>query len=243
MPSRQSIDSDYNALFERDEQLQHSANALSVYRQDHRRNGGSGTRGSGSLSSIKRHIVNVDGVTKLNYEMIKNTPGNFVLRDDAATPIDEEDDPSEEIQFAELDAIKTKCYKSALYAMNDEYLRSLETGAMSRHHTAKSSTHTTPLSPEEQVECLYEIQKNLIHDYRKVCQEEKKWFVLKELLLDANLELDLFSEQERVPSNKAQEPYRITKINLGTINPPNNNTLSAINALSFHRKRKLDTER
>ena len=50
------------------------------------------------------------------------------------------------------------------------------------------------------MEWLLQIQTNLIKEYKISQQEEKKWFLLKELLLDANIELDLFSAQNNITS-------------------------------------------
>ena len=48
----------------------------------------------------------------------------------------------------------------------------------------------------EQIEYLYEIQEKLLGQYKKLLRADEKWFVLRELLLDANVELDVFSEED-----------------------------------------------
>lgn len=73
----------------------------------------------------------------------------------------------------------------------------------------------------------------MLEEYQKLSQKERKWFILKELLLDANVELDLFSNRGR----KASHP-----IAFGAVAIPTN--VNA-NSLAFNRtkRRKINKNR
>ncbi|CAR28416.1 hypothetical protein ZYGR_0S00460 [Zygosaccharomyces rouxii] len=162
----------------------------------------------------KRHIVNVDDISKINYEMIKNTPGNL-------PDIDEKLDPKSNNSDGEISGLKTKLYKNRLYDLNDDFLEIIS----HRMPTEEKSSEPPLLPLQDQVNLLSQIQRNLIGDYEDLLNTERKWFILKEILLDANAELDLFSTQE--------ERKKTIKLGATTV-PPNANA----NALVFNRPKR-----
>lgn len=165
-----------------------------------------------SSTNFKRHILTVDDINRINYEMLKNAPGNFFLDERGAEGVSEDgenkpikrkekpvrDDKEQEMEN-EINTTKNKFYKKQLYDQNDSFLNSIIT------HLEEASTITTTnegkvqskkdeinqISNEQKVEWLSEINTKLISDYKKLLSEEKKWFILKEILIDANAELDL----------------------------------------------------
>lgn len=178
--------------------------------------GGTGTNGNAqsqlNAGNNKRHIVNVDDISKINYEMIKNTPGNLP-------------DVNEKSDDGEISGLKTKLYKNRLYDLNDDFLEIVS----NRMPTEEKLPEPSLLSLQDQVNILSQIQSNLIGDYQNLLNTERKWFILKEILLDANAELDLFSTQED----------RKKTIKLGaTAVAPNSNS----NALVFNRSKRQKTQ-
>ena len=286
----------------------------------------------GHLHNMKRHILSVDDISRINYEVIKSTPGNvpapliIVRKDDVPSSLRDTSDLSTSLQekmdeinvrrrknmLSEIDSIKTKMFKKSLFAINDWYIKRMaakvaQGGAdkKSSATTNLSSTNnnnnsnsgsgsgdvsstikegnvdqdkgpmTTPnidltseddeLPLTEQIEYLYEIQEKLLGQYKKLLRADEKWFVLRELLLDANVELDVFSEEDikstlakkrsRRGNNKDQisqseqnneEPQfdmnsvKYSGVKLGSINIPTPHTLSAIPSLSFNRAKRPD---
>lgn len=89
------IDSCYNTLFDNDKQIQFATNAIKSYQLDnynssiinndlHYKEKNVKLSNAGvainNNSNIKRHILNIDNISKINYEMIKNVPGNIPLQ-------------------------------------------------------------------------------------------------------------------------------------------------------------------
>lgn len=163
----------------------------------------------------KRHIVNVDDISKINYEMIKNTPGNL-------PDIDEKPDPKLNTSDGEISGLKTKLYKNRLYDLNDDFLEHIS-------HRMPATDEKLPEPPtlplQAQADLLTHVQENLIKDYQDLLNTERGWFILKEIMLDANAELDLFSTQEE----------RKKTIKLGATTVPTN---ANANALVFNRPKR-----
>ncbi|QLQ79294.1 hypothetical protein HG537_0B06420 [Torulaspora globosa] len=200
---------------EDDKQLEYARNAVRRYQKREALEAGGGAAASqqgNSSGNNKRHIVNVDDTSRINYEMIKNTPGNL-------PPMG----GSEEAQDAEISALKTRMYKGQLYRMNDEFLERVTGRSEELLRVPDAERVRVPL--EDQHVWLQQIQQNLAREYRNLVNEEKKWILLKELLLDANTELDLYS---------AQDPTMKT-ITLGSVAIPTN---SNANALIFNRTKR-----
>ncbi|GCE99372.1 hypothetical protein ZYGM_003845 [Zygosaccharomyces mellis] len=179
-----------------------------------------GTTMSGNIQSQlnvgnnKRHIVNVDDISKINYEMIKNTPGNL-------PDINEKADSKSNTSDGEISGLKTKLYKNRLYDLNDDYLEIIS----HRMPTEEKPPEPPLLALSDQINLLSQVQHNLIADYQDLLNTERKWFILKEIVLDANAELDLFSTQE--------ERKKTIKLGATTV-PPNANA----NALVFNRSKR-----
>lgn len=165
-----------------------------------------------ALASNKRHIVNVDDTSRINYEMIKNTPGNLPAVSGTISTV----------QDNEISGLKTKTYKSRLYELNDEYL---ERANAQLDHLKKKPKATSVVPLESQQAWLQQIQENLLQEYKELVKDEKKWIVLKELLLDANVELDLYSAQDQGKN----------QVKLGSVAVP---THSNANALLFNRPKR-----
>ncbi|AQZ19086.1 IES3 (YLR052W) [Zygosaccharomyces parabailii] len=237
--------STFQELLAQDEQIQYAANAVRHYHEErvpeflekdsHNRRTtpvstphASTSTTPASLTSTssntanmnagnnKRHIVNVDDISRINYEMIKNTPGN--LRD-----ITLPQDPKTGNSDNEISTLKTKLYKNRLYDLNDDFLESISNRITPALQVQQRTETSLPL--EDQISLLTQLQSNLIHDYHELLNTERKWFILKEIMLDANAELDLFSTQEE----------RRTTVKLGaTTVPPNANA----NSLVFNRPKR-----
>lgn len=193
-----------------DKQLEFAANAVRRYRQQRPLEAAGAGAQAGVSGGNKRHIVNVDDTSRINYEMVKNTPGNLPAVGDA------------DAQDAEITGLKTRMYKGQLYRMNDEYLEQISSQC---EKLATSGVQAVEAPLEDQYEWLRQIRAKLVEEYHGLVNEEKKWIVLKELLLDANTELDLYS---------AQHPSMAT-IKLGSVAVPTN---SNANALVFNRAKR-----
>ncbi|CAI4045853.1 Ies3p SKDI_12G1050 [Saccharomyces kudriavzevii IFO 1802] len=164
-------------------------------------------------STFKRHIVAVDDISKMNYEMIKNSPGNVVTNAN-----------QDEIDISTL---KTRLYKDNLYTMNDKFLQAVNDQIVILNEAEQGQeTEDIGLPDGEKIDILTKIQESLLEEYETLSQKERKWFILKELLLDANVELDLFSNRGR----KADHP-----IAFGAVAIPTN--VNA-NSLAFNRTKR-----
>lgn len=225
-------------LVAQDKQIQYAANAIKHYRakkvpdyldkDSHNRKlsaiTGSANGGNhGSTHNSKRHIVNVDDTSKINYEMIKNSPGNLPMLDQQDQGVPNNNNATTTTD-SEINTLKTKMYKSKLYEMNDDFLESISEKIL-KINKDKSDDDDDDIPLSYQLEWLRQIQDNLKDEYHLLVNEEKKWFVLKELLLDANAELDLFSAQDE----------KKTTIKLGSVNIPSN---SNSNAMVFNRSKR-----
>lgn len=187
-------------------------------------NGGNSGGYSMMSNNNKRHIINVDDTSKINYEMIKNTPGNLSsINGDGDEGVAASDNAAQ-MTDSEINLIKTKMYKNKLYEMNDQYLEAVSQRIKDMNTSAAAqSDDEVPL--EDQYEWLTQIQENLGDQYKALVNEEKKWFVFKELLLDANAELDLYSAQDD----------KKTIVKLGSMSLPIN---SNANTLIFNRTKR-----
>ena len=247
---------EFKDLFAQDRQLQYARQAILKYHDNavpnfieqdtqNKANGkpyatatGSSAQGPNSMSS-RRHIMNIDDISRINYEMIKNSPGNMPATSSTDTDVQSKTEN-------EVNIFKTKMYKNNLYLMNDKFLNSVGdivgehssgkkrgSSAVEAENSDNEEEDDIPL--EDQKKWLEEIQKDLIKRYRLILNDEKKWFTLKELLLDANAELDLFStiDARKPPPN----------IKLGDMEVPAT-PYSNISTLLFHdrKKRKLDIQ-
>lgn len=229
--SESELDDRFDDLMKNDIQIKYSLNAIKSYKIDKvpdfiDRDIRQKNEKWKNNSNLRRHIVGVDDISRINYEMIKNSPGNLINKNDI-----------EDNDFYQINTVKTKLFKDNLYKKNDDFIMSISTHCdvgeeeddkIKEEDAEEDDTNiTTSLSLDDQKDILYKIQNNLFKQYKQSQLEEKKWFILKELLLDANIELDIFSQLKKDQS-----------INLGSINPPNNNTLSSINAQTFKRRKR-----
>lgn len=220
--SHNQVDEDYTTLLQNDHQLQKACDVVKEYKK---RVDDDTTLEDECGGSWKRRIVNVDDTSRISYEMIKNVPGNV---------------PNHEKEYNGIDALKTKIYKQKLMKMNDQFhkLHNSKINENDRLHQLNFDENELP-TDEEQIEILYKIQENLLQDYKKLLAEEKKWFLLKELIMDANIELDLYSQEEKQQlshNNRKRKlrddvAYKVKKINLGARRKQNANNIS----LSFNR--------
>lgn len=209
---------------------------------------------AGPGGNVRRHIINVDDMSKINYEMVKNVPGNFMSRvgvrvhddndgnddnsnsnsNNSNNSNNNEDEDEIEDQHAlevEANAVKTKIYKGRLFDANDKVLELVGTqmNKLQEQRVQDEGSLADKLTLQEQLECLTKVHKNIVREYNLSVEEEKKWYILKELMLDANAELDLFSSQN----------YNNKGINLGE--PASGATQNTSSVLVFDRtkRRKL----
>ncbi|CCE66187.1 hypothetical protein TPHA_0P00290 [Tetrapisispora phaffii CBS 4417] len=233
----------FEQLVQSDKQLQFARRAVAKYQRqlDHGPDDSEAPLDSEGLGAAaaqlnKRHIMNVDDISKINYEVVKSVPGNLLTPLYAGTHKLEGRQLDDERLENEVVQAKTKLYKNHLYTMNDEFLAALRAPAASTK--AKRAREVADEESDEdladvplqvQIQWLQEIQHDLMGTYKDLVNKEKKWFTLKEVILDANAELDLFSTKdvERAPPN----------VNLGDPNAPTN-PYSTVNTMLFHSKKK-----
>lgn len=207
--SESDIDRQYDELFQNDRQLHHSRNAIHNYQKEFNKMDDNFTHRA-NLFPMKRHIINIDNISKINYDVIRNTPGNLTYSSN----------------LDDLDTLKAKYYRSGLHKMHDQFINNLndefihDIKAQSDINDSDNNSGNVPLSLEEQVETLYTVQENLLNDYRAIKRQQRKWFQLKELMLEANINLDLYSKKKWSPINKKiknkdkKVSYRINKIEM-----------------------------
>lgn len=245
----EELDAEFNRLIESDKQIQFAYTAVKNYNeeleqlsQDQLKNKLKPQKDDNpvkpNLFPMKRHIINIDNISKINYDVIRNTPGNIST---TYSP-----------KFEEIDAIRARYYRSGLHKMHDKFISTLNNKF--EQETTKeplaskiNEDENNDLSLQEQIDILYKIQENLLVDYKASRKEYTKWFQLKEVILDANVELDLYSKNEWIRHetiNKSMKPtkftppfvnsfrnpkkgYKINKINLGI------NTKDSKSAMSY----------
>lgn len=270
------IDTRYNTLFDNDKQIQFANNAIKSYQLDnynssiinndlHYKEKNHKIVNSAvavTNNNIKRHILNIDNISKINYEMIKNVPGNIPLQNttygnelldtNSSNSNTKESNNNDEtmkknaMDLLDIDNVKTKIFKNNLFEMNDKFIHKLPQPNQSSSSSSNNESKIE-LPLDQQIDALYDLQKNLLQKYHSLQNIEKKWFALRETILDANIELDLFSEQDVkvLPieiggtSKSRKNPKKIVKIKLGSINVPASHTQSAIHTLAFNRCKRL----
>lgn len=217
-----------------------------------------------SGTNIKRHIIGVDNISRINYEMIKSTPGSVPLQStadvtaaSANTSIRESAPSSASSSFstavssrkraamyAEVEQAKTKMFKNQLFDMNDAYIAALTT-ARKIGQADETAAQSSTLPLDKQKEILQNIQTSLVEQYEALERDVRKWFTLRELLLDANIELDLFSEQDtrtrpaKIFGDGTGPAREVPRIKLGCINLPAAHTQSAAHTLAFSRSKRI----
>lgn len=232
-----SLDKEYNKLLHNDKQLQFATQAIKNYRKDienlkkyqdttdnHNTAPTTATtihnlNTKASLFPKKRHVINIDDISKINYDVIRNTPGNISVLDSS--------------NYEDIDAIKARYYRSSLHKMHDQFIDTLNDRFLQKSFDLNSQNDENEneddqLPLNEQLSILCKIQQNLINDYRQIQREQQKWFQLKELLLDANIQLDLYSKNEWGPD----------KLNEQNNNNNNNNSKSTPSVNTFRNPRK-----
>ncbi|SCU81357.1 LANO_0B02784g1_1 [Lachancea nothofagi CBS 11611] len=188
---------DFKDLAEKDAQIKYSVNAIKRYKtsdytdvDDERK------------SRHKRNIITVDDNLKINYEMVKTAPGTFIESSVSATK-----NKAVKEKAGRVAKMKTNYYKKRLYNMNEQFLA--EHGTPDQSGSATSSSNSPSVSEglnwspevegasfEQQLEWLSEMHTELMEQYRYLLQEEKKWFLKKEVMLDANVKLDLYATRD-----------------------------------------------
>ncbi|SMN18548.1 similar to Saccharomyces cerevisiae YLR052W IES3 Subunit of the INO80 chromatin remodeling complex [Maudiozyma saulgeensis] len=257
------LDDKYTTLYNNDKQLKFARNAIKSYKIDKTINSIKNdlhyykdkSHKRTHNNNIKRHILNIDNTSRINYEMIKNIPGNIPVNNTITTKlnsdndeendneVDEGDDNDEIINskkrtldLIDIDIVKTKIFKNNLFEMNDSFINKLPKIEIESNETKKDSFN---LSLSDQIDSLYQLQNNLLKQYNFLQNLEKKWFALREIILDANIELDLFSEQDVKSLPIEVENNNKVKVRLGSINVPASHTQSAIHTLAFNRCKRL----
>lgn len=185
---------EYAKLLETDAQVKYALNAIRRYK-----NSDSIDVDDDRKSRHKRNIIAVDDNLKINYEMVKTTPGTFIETSVAASK-----NKALKEKAGKVSKMKTNYYKKRLYNMNEQFLSEQGTldVATSNNELVSSENAGPPTSPQDeppiqqQIEWLTEIHRDLLQQYRTLLQEEKKWFLKKEVMLDANTKLDLFTTHD-----------------------------------------------
>ena len=268
----------YKQLRDSDKQVQYAERAVEMYRREsavrslardvHSKDGAAAQAAAAAKSAIpantipvstvpsgtniKRHIIGVDNISRINYEMIKNTPGNVPLQSVAGDEPGVPGVPGDQgttskkrsVALLEAEQAKTKMFKNRLFEMNDKYIAALSSGQ--GQAPGENPNGSPTLAPSAQRDTLARIQSSLIAEYTRLQREERKWFTLRELLLDANIELDLYSEQDtRAPpvtvrrTSLESKGKTVPRIKLGCINLPPTHTQSAAHTLAFSRSKRV----
>lgn len=151
-------------------------------------------------SGHKRHIISVDDHLKINYEVVKNIPGNLIdlgsLKNKKTSEMDE---------VSRINKFRSLYYKEELNKFHDDFatkssdLRAASDAALRQTLTDFIGGSNIPL--EQQYVWLKEIQNFLFKQYQDEIQIEKSWYLRKEILLDANIKLDLFSSIDNFSGN------------------------------------------
>lgn len=193
---------EFTELLAKDTQIRYAQNAIRRYKSseavdvdDERK------------SRHKRNIISVDDNLKINYEMVKMTPGTFI-----ESSVSTSKNKALKEKAGKVTKMKTNYYKKRLYNMNEQFLAeqgTLEPVSCSDSQSPESAADAgdagdtagaasiaddAPL--DQQARWLAEIHKDLLQQYNTLLQEEKKWFLKKEVLLDANAKLDLFTTRD-----------------------------------------------
>lgn len=169
----------FDSIIKNDTQLKYSQFAVSRYQQTRVKD-----LESDRKSGYKRHIINVDDNLKINYEIVKTIPGHLI---DFKSKKKQKDSD----ELLRISKYKLLCYKDRLNKLHDDFV----TKNNEMREEEKHSDEDTEFILREQYIWLKEIQDQLISQYKQAIQEEKRWFIKKEMLLDANIKLDLFSER------------------------------------------------
>ncbi|SCU77999.1 LAME_0A02938g1_1 [Lachancea meyersii CBS 8951] len=185
---------DFQNLVEKDAQIRYAFNAIRRYKSNEPSDADDEKK-----SRHKRNIIAVDDNLKINYEMVKTAPGTFIESSLSAS----KNKVSKEKAW-KVAKTKTNYYKKRLSNMNEQFVAELEaSGTNSASNAPNESLETSSASSvidlasqEQQTQWLCELQKTLIEEYRALLQEEKKWFLKKEVLLDANVKLDLYATRD-----------------------------------------------
>ncbi|AET37684.1 Ies3p Ecym_1458 [Eremothecium cymbalariae DBVPG len=174
-----------NTLFRKDIQLVYSNQAVKRYEA------GVQEIDDDRKSGHKRHIICVDDHLKINYEVVKNVPGNLIEltgnKGKQGPEIDE---------ITRINKFKSLYYKEQLNKLHDDFVTK---SSSLRGDLEPAQAIDEPLpSLQQQHEWLKEIQAKLLKQYEDTVQEEKRWYMKKEVMLDANIKLDLFSTKDKV---------------------------------------------
>lgn len=127
-------------------------------------------------SGNKRHIVAIDDSLKINYEVIRQVPGQLSQSD----------------ELEEINRLKLSQYKDQLNKMHEEYI---DLWQQDEHQIEEFDySSLDPKTLEQYKLWMTELNQQLKDEYHNAVQEEKKWFVMKETLLEATARLDICSE-------------------------------------------------
>lgn len=181
---------EYYHLLRVDPQVKYACNAVRRYKASH-----SNDVDDDRKSGHKRNIITVDDNLKINYEMVKTTPGNFI----ESSPSTSTKNKVAKEQMNKIAKMKTNYYKKRLYTMNEQFLSKqgkLEEEGEKNEENVKDSEVTDETDLAEKYKWHLEINRDLLKEYKSLLQEEKRWFLKKELMLDANIKFDLFSTRD-----------------------------------------------
>ncbi|SCU78572.1 LADA_0A06304g1_1 [Lachancea dasiensis] len=181
----------FNDLVEKDAQVKYALNAIRRYKTSELIDADDERK-----SRHKRNIITVDDNLKINYEMVKIAPGTFIESSVAASK-----NKTTKEKAGKVSKMKTNYYKKRLYNMNELFLADQVSSESTptptpTAHVAREAANKEPPSEQQQLQWLREVHLDLLQEYRSLLQEEKKWFLKKELMLDANVKLDLYSMRD-----------------------------------------------
>ncbi|SCU78199.1 LAFA_0A05446g1_1 [Lachancea sp. 'fantastica'] len=193
MSEVETLMKEYKSLVESDAQLRYAWNAIKRYKSNEPIDAEDDRK-----TRHKRNIIAVDDNLKINYEMVKTAPGTFIESSLSAS----KNKASKEKAW-KVAKTKTNYYKKRLSNMNEQFLaEQFDSNGPNGSPTnptessVSSSDVDSAYSLEQQTEWLSGLHRDLIQEYSLLVAEEKKWFLKKEILLDANVKLDLYATRD-----------------------------------------------
>ncbi|CEP63504.1 Ies3p LALA0_S08e03972g [Lachancea lanzarotensis] len=205
MSEVETLIKDFKSLVENDAQVKYAWNAIKRYKSNEPIDAEDDRK-----TRHKRNIIAVDDNLKINYEMVKTAPGTFIESSLSASK-----DKNSKEQAWKVAKTKTNYYKKRLSNMNEQFLAEQFDANANANANANGSAISingstnnadsgvspnldveTASSLAQHTEWLCESHRDLLQEYSALVAEEKKWFLKKEIILDANVKLDLYATRD-----------------------------------------------
>ncbi|KAH3903067.1 uncharacterized protein SCODWIG_03719 [Saccharomycodes ludwigii] len=221
---------EYYKLLKEDPQLQNSLKSIQRYKKT--------SNDPDPFKRVKKtrhNILTVDENNKINYENIRLVPGSFgeyTTNDYNTTLKNETDEPSSQQEqtnsattnnnddsntlklYNKISSTKIKNYKQQLVGQNDTFLSIPVSPISSDGDNININIQDNTEETQALLHYINDLQKmhtELIDEYRQVKHQQLNWFLKKELMLDANMKLDLYSIRDILTDQLTVDNKSITK--------------------------------